>query len=126
MLNVTKNFDHEVYSICQHLEFLFTESPTTDQLEEFVGEIATMKKVGKHPNVVRLLGFCTVEQPLMMIMEFVPCGDLVGIIFCEEAPRLGRKCFKLTEKYFSVKVFTKSPGEAWGEARQSQQIRAKR
>ncbi|CRK99865.1 CLUMA_CG013168, isoform A [Clunio marinus] len=51
--------------------------PTTDQLEEFLGEISTMKRVGRHPNVVRLLGFCTLEQPLMMIMEFVPCGDLV-------------------------------------------------
>lgn len=54
------------------------ESPTTDQLEEFLGEISTMKRVGKHQNVVRLLGFCTLEQPLMMIMEFVPCGDLVS------------------------------------------------
>lgn len=61
--------------------FFSTESPTNDQLEEFLGEIATMKRVGKHPNVVRLLGFCTVEQPLIMIMEFVPCGDLVRIVF---------------------------------------------
>lgn len=58
--------------------FPTSESPTTDQLEEFLGEISTMKRVGKHPNVVRLLGFCTLEQPLMMIMEFVPCGDLVN------------------------------------------------
>lgn len=61
---------------CPNLSTLSSiESPTTDQLEEFLGEISTMKKVGKHPNVVRLLGFC--KQPLMMIMEFVPCGDLV-------------------------------------------------
>lgn len=37
-----------------------------------------MKQVGKHPNIVSLLGFCTVKQPLMMIMEFVGCGDLVS------------------------------------------------
>lgn len=57
--------------------------PTTDELEEFIGEIATMRKVGKHPNIVSLLGFCTVKQPLMMIMEYVGCGDLVSqrIIF---------------------------------------------
>jgi serine/threonine protein kinase len=36
-----------------------------------------MKRVGRHPNVVKLLGFCTSKQPYMMIMEFVPCGDLV-------------------------------------------------
>ncbi|CAO1349377.1 unnamed protein product [Diamesa tonsa] len=51
--------------------------PTTDQLEEFLGEISTMKRVGKHPNVVRLLGFCTQQRPLIMVMEFVGCGDLL-------------------------------------------------
>lgn len=56
----------------------WTECPTTDQLEEFSQEIHTMKKVGNHPHVVRLLGFCTLEQPYMMIMEYVPCGDLVS------------------------------------------------
>ncbi|XP_063697549.1 fibroblast growth factor receptor [Culicoides brevitarsis] len=54
--------------------------PSTDELEEFLGEIATMKKVGKHPNIVSLMGFCTVKQPLMMIMEFVGCGDLLGYL----------------------------------------------
>lgn len=53
------------------------ECPTTDQLEEFLGEISTMKRVGKHPNVVKLLGFCTQQRPLIMIMEYVGCGDLV-------------------------------------------------
>ncbi|CAO1321720.1 unnamed protein product [Diamesa serratosioi] len=51
--------------------------PTTDQLEEFLGEISTMKRVGKHPNVVKLLGFCTQQRPLIMIMEYVGCGDLL-------------------------------------------------
>lgn len=53
--------------------------PTADELEEFLGEIATMKKVGKHANIVALLGFCTVKQPLMMVMEYIGCGDLVRI-----------------------------------------------
>lgn len=55
----------------------FSECFSSDQLDEFIGEISTMKKVGKHPNVVRLLGFCTLSEPYMMIMEFIPCGDLV-------------------------------------------------
>ena len=37
-----------------------------------------MKRVGKHPNVVKLLGFCTQHRPLIMIMEYVGCGDLVS------------------------------------------------
>jgi serine/threonine protein kinase len=55
--------------------------PTSEQLEEFFSEISTMKRVGKHPNIVRLLGSCTVEQNLMMVMEYVPCGDLVCFLF---------------------------------------------
>ncbi|XP_070506941.1 uncharacterized protein [Chironomus tepperi] len=51
--------------------------PTSEQLEEFLAEISTMKKVGKHPNIVRLLGSCMVDQSLMMVMEYVPCGDLL-------------------------------------------------
>lgn len=38
-----------------------------------------MKKVGKHPNVVNILGCCTIRQPLFMIMEYIGCGDLVNI-----------------------------------------------
>lgn len=54
------------------------ERPTTDELEEFISEITMMKSVSRHPNVVALLGCCTIKQPLLMIMEFVGCGDLVS------------------------------------------------
>lgn len=56
---------------------LSTERPTTDELEEFISEISMMKTVARHPNVVALLGCCTIKLPLLMIMEFVGCGDLV-------------------------------------------------
>jgi serine/threonine protein kinase len=39
--------------------------------------IAMMKRVGRHPNVVTMLGCCTLKQPYYMIMEYVPCGDLL-------------------------------------------------
>lgn len=48
-----------------------------DELEEFLSEIAMMKRVGRHPNVVTMLGCCTLKQPYYMIMEYVPCGDLL-------------------------------------------------
>lgn len=51
--------------------------PTTDEVEEFLGEIQTMKDVGRHENVVALLGCCTIKEPLMMIMEYVGHGDLL-------------------------------------------------
>lgn len=39
-----------------------------------------MKTVARHPNVVALLGCCTIKLPLLMIMEFVGCGDLVRFL----------------------------------------------
>jgi serine/threonine protein kinase len=70
-------FQHVTFMIfiifieCGHLDH--------DLVEEFSGEIEMLKRVGRHKNIVRLLGVCTREQPLMMIMEYVPCGDLVRI-----------------------------------------------
>lgn len=38
-----------------------------------------MQKVGKHPNIVRLFGACVLDKSQIMVMEYVPCGDLVII-----------------------------------------------
>ncbi|PNF43435.1 hypothetical protein B7P43_G12542 [Cryptotermes secundus] len=48
-----------------------------DEVEEFLSEIAMMKRVGRHPNIVTMLGCCTLKQPYCMLMEYVPCGDLL-------------------------------------------------
>ncbi|KAJ8948355.1 hypothetical protein NQ318_019340 [Aromia moschata] len=48
----------------------------TRELLDFEGEIETLKRIGSHDNIVRLLGCVTMEKPLMMIMELVPCGSL--------------------------------------------------
>lgn len=48
-----------------------------EEMDEFLCEIAIMKSISRHPNVVALIGYCTVEQPMLMVMEYVGCGDLV-------------------------------------------------
>lgn len=50
---------------------------TSDEMEEFLSEIAMLKRVGRHPNIVTMLGCCTLKEPLCMVMEYVPCGDLL-------------------------------------------------
>lgn len=47
-----------------------------EEMAEFKAEIDMMKTIGEHPNVIKLLGCCTKEEPYMMIMELVPCGSL--------------------------------------------------
>lgn len=47
-----------------------------EEMEEFFNEIKTMKRVGYHPNIISLMGCCTIRQPLLMIMEYIGNGDL--------------------------------------------------
>ncbi|XP_044755246.1 mast/stem cell growth factor receptor Kit-like [Coccinella septempunctata] len=42
-------------------------------------EISTLKKIayhGNHENVVKMLACCSISKPYMILLEFVPCGDL--------------------------------------------------
>ncbi|KAJ7381902.1 hypothetical protein OS493_038362 [Desmophyllum pertusum] len=36
----------------------------------------TLTSVGRHPNIVSLVGACTFEEPLYVVIEFVPGGSL--------------------------------------------------
>ncbi|CAK1546228.1 unnamed protein product [Leptosia nina] len=49
-----------------------SEKEKTDLLQE----LAVMKSLGTHPNVVRLVGCCTEKEPTLVIMEFVSLGKL--------------------------------------------------
>lgn len=55
------------------------EDHNVEEMDEFLCEIAIMKSISRHPNVVALIGYCTEEQPMLMVMEYVGCGDLVYI-----------------------------------------------
>ncbi|XP_031623796.1 mast/stem cell growth factor receptor kita-like [Contarinia nasturtii] len=50
-----------------------------EEKDEFLEEIATMKKVS-HPNIVALIGYCTTKQPMFIVMEYVGCGDLLNYL----------------------------------------------
>ena len=40
-------------------------------------EINFMKTIGRHENVVTMLGCCTLYPPLCLVVEYVPHGDLL-------------------------------------------------
>lgn len=42
----------------------------------FLEEIETMKSVGQHPNIVNIIGSCTVGPQLCLIIEHCKNGDL--------------------------------------------------
>ncbi|XP_057372477.1 platelet-derived growth factor receptor alpha-like [Daphnia carinata] len=48
-----------------------------DERDDFLAEIAMMKRVGRHENIVVMLACVTLNQPYSMILEYVPYGDLL-------------------------------------------------
>ena len=45
--------------------------------QEFLDEIQLMKAVGEHRNIVNMVGCCTVEEPMFLLVEYAPYGDLL-------------------------------------------------
>lgn len=43
---------------------------------DLVSEMEMMKMIGKHRNIINLLGCCTQGGPLYVIVEFAPSGNL--------------------------------------------------
>ena len=53
------------------------DDPSKAQKEEFTFEIEQMKLLGSHKNVVSLVGCCTTQEKMFLVIEYVPCGDLL-------------------------------------------------
>ena len=45
--------------------------------EQFVREISFMQRVGTHRNVLSMIGYWDRSEPIMLILEYVPHGDLL-------------------------------------------------
>jgi len=56
---------------------LSLDDPSEEQKDEFLFEIATMKLLGAHQNVVSMVGCCTLQDQKFLVIEYVPFGDLL-------------------------------------------------
>lgn len=52
------------------------EGHTDSDIAGLVREMEVMKMIGKHINIINLLGCCSQEGPLYVIVEFAPHGNL--------------------------------------------------
>ena len=60
--------------------FFFFKSPeryTEEGKNQFLSEIEFMKQIGSHRNVLSMLGYWVKSEPIMLILEYVPHGDLL-------------------------------------------------
>ena len=59
--------------------FLFQSSEryTEERKNQFLQEIEFMKQIGSHRSVLSMLGYWDKSEPIMLILEYVPHGDLL-------------------------------------------------
>uniref|UniRef100_A0A1B6CPE6 receptor protein-tyrosine kinase n=1 Tax=Clastoptera arizonana TaxID=38151 RepID=A0A1B6CPE6_9HEMI len=55
---------------------MLKEGHTDSEMMDLVSEMEMMKMIGKHRNIINLLGCCTQDGPLYVIVEFAPHGNL--------------------------------------------------
>ncbi|XP_015758141.1 PREDICTED: fibroblast growth factor receptor 3-like [Acropora digitifera] len=49
-------------------------------------ELETLIHVGRHPNIVSLVGACTFEEPMCVVIEFVSGGSLDKVLKASHVP----------------------------------------
>jgi hypothetical protein len=55
---------------------MLKEGHTDAEMMDLVSEMEMMKMIGRHVNIINLLGCCTQDGPLYVIVEYAPHGNL--------------------------------------------------
>lgn len=55
---------------------MLKEGHTDNEMMDLVSEMEMMKMIGKHINIINLLGCCTQNGPLYVVVEYAPHGNL--------------------------------------------------
>ncbi|XP_073255601.1 uncharacterized protein [Porites lutea] len=61
------------------VKMLKANAPASDK-KDLLSELDVMKKLKPHPHVIKLLGCVTETEPLLVLIEYVPYGDLLGYL----------------------------------------------
>ncbi|XP_074634445.1 proto-oncogene tyrosine-protein kinase receptor Ret-like [Acropora palmata] len=70
---------------------MLKENAQEVERRDLLSELEIMKKLKPHPHVIKLLGCVTIADPVLVIIEYVPYGDLLGYL---------RKSRGLNDNYF--------------------------
>lgn len=67
-----------VYNGLVHVP-LYIASASRSEKNDFLKEIELMKKIsqGRNPRVVNMIGAVTIQEPMVLVTEFVMHGDLL-------------------------------------------------
>ncbi|CAH3163253.1 unnamed protein product, partial [Pocillopora meandrina] len=56
------------------------ENSTDSNKEDLLAEYELMRQLQHHPNIIRLMGAVTMSDPVMVLFEYIPFGDLLGYL----------------------------------------------
>lgn len=63
-------------STCSVAVKMLKADATENELADLLSEMDTMKEIGRHKNIINLIGACTQNGPLFVVVEFAPHGNL--------------------------------------------------
>ncbi|XP_075585894.1 fibroblast growth factor receptor homolog 1 isoform X3 [Dermatophagoides farinae] len=55
---------------------MLKEGHSDDEMINLISELEVMKRIGKHQNIINLIGCCTQNGPLWVVVEYAPYGNL--------------------------------------------------
>ncbi|KAL0100085.1 hypothetical protein PUN28_019506 [Cardiocondyla obscurior] len=55
---------------------MMKDNPSVEDIKNFHQEISIMKSAGQHPNIVSLIGYCTLHDKPLLVVEYCSNGDL--------------------------------------------------
>ncbi|XP_067029817.1 fibroblast growth factor receptor 3-like isoform X4 [Acropora muricata] len=61
------------------IKMVKADAPESDK-RDLKSELELMKTLKPHPHVINLLGCVTESEPLLVLIEYVACGDLLGYL----------------------------------------------
>ncbi|KAK3744279.1 hypothetical protein QZH41_020659, partial [Actinostola sp. cb2023] len=59
---------------------MLKDNPTKQELRNLCNEINILSSIGDHPNIVSLIGACTINGPPLLVVKFAPNGCLLEYI----------------------------------------------
>ncbi|KAE8614914.1 hypothetical protein XENTR_v10008347 [Xenopus tropicalis] len=65
---------------------MLKDNGTDKDLSDLISEMELMKVIGKHKNIINLLGVCTQEGPLFVIVEYASKGNLREFLRARRPP----------------------------------------
>lgn len=65
----------------------YADDPTIEDIKSFHQEISMMRSAGQHPNIVSLIGYCTLYNKPLLVVEYCSKGDLQTYLRTVSCPK---------------------------------------